>query len=46
MAKKGKYAFWSGDSQGGLTPETLRFQATQNYINKCYNIIEVDLCLI
>lgn len=38
MARKGKYAFWSGDSQGGLTPETLRFQATQNYINKCYNI--------
>ncbi len=36
MAKKGKYAFWSGDN-GTLVADL--FQCTkQNYINKFYNI--------
>ena len=36
MAKKGKYAFWNGDS--GMTVADLASKAKQNYINKYYNI--------
>ena len=35
-SKKGKYAFWNGDS--GLTVADLASKAKQNYINKYYNI--------
>ena len=36
MAKKGKYAFWNGDS--GMTVADLASKTKQNYINKYYNI--------
>ena len=36
MAKKGKYAFWSGDIQSSVAE--LRNKCKQNYINKYYNI--------
>ena len=36
MAKKGKYAFWSGE--GGITVADLFQRTKQNYINKFYNI--------
>lgn len=36
MAKKGKYAFWSGDIKS--TVAELRNKCKQNYINKYYNI--------
>lgn len=36
MAKKGKYAFWSGD--GKNTVAELQSQCKQNYINKYYNL--------
>ena len=36
MAKKGKYAFWNGDS--GMTLADLASKTKQDYINKYYNI--------
>lgn len=36
MAKKGKYAFWSGDIKSSVAE--LRSKCKQNYINKYYNI--------